>query len=170
MSGAACACREIKSREIEIDYNLLDKIIRVDYGGNREAMIMMMQAIQQVYRFLPEAAVQYLSQVIDVPTTKIYEVATFYASFSLEPKGKYILSVCTGTACHLRGSGGMVEHISKRLGITPGKTTSDLKLTLETVNCVGACAVAPVVVIDEKCHPKADISMLNDFIDHLNAE
>lgn len=169
MSGTACACQE-NSREIEIDYSLLDKIIRDDYGGNREAMIMMMQAIQQEYRFLPEAAVQYLSQVIEVPTTKIYEVATFYASFSLEPKGKYILSVCTGTACHLRGSGGLAEHISKRLGITPGKTTPDMKLTLETVNCVGACAVAPVVVIDEQCYPKADIAMLNDFMDRLNAE
>lgn len=169
MSGTACACQE-NSREIEIDYSLLDKIIRDDYGGNREAMIMMMQAIQQVYRFLPEAAVQYLSQVIEVPTTKIYEVATFYASFSLEPKGKFILSVCTGTACHLRGSGGLVKHISERLGITPGKTTPDMKLTLETVNCVGACAVAPVVVIDEKCYPKADIATLNDFMDRLNAE
>jgi NADH:ubiquinone oxidoreductase subunit E len=169
MSGTACACQE-NCREIEIDYSLLDKIIRDDYGGNREAMIMMMQAIQQVYRFLPEAAVEYLSQVIEVPTTKIYEVATFYASFSLEPKGKYILSVCTGTACHLRGSGGLAKHISERLGITPGKTTPDMKLTLETVNCVGACAVAPVVVIDEKCYPKADIAMLNAFMDRLNAE
>ncbi len=169
MSGTACVCQE-NSRGIEIDYSLLDKIIRDDYGGNREAMIMMMQAIQQVYRYLPEAAVEYLSQVIEVPITKIYEVATFYASFSLEPKGKYILSVCTGTACHLRGSGGLAEHISKRLGITPGKTTSDMKLTLETVNCVGACAVAPVVVVDEKCYPKADIAMLNDFMDRLNAE
>jgi len=170
MSATACVCQETACSEIEIDYNLLDKIIRVDYGGNREAMIMMMQAIQQVYRFLPEAAVLYLSQAIEVPITKIYEVATFYASFSLEPKGKYILSVCTGTACHLRGSGGLAEHISKRLGIVPGKTTSDMKLTLETVNCVGACAVAPVVVIDEKCYPKADIAMLNDFMDRLNAE
>ncbi|MBV5268083.1 MAG: NAD(P)H-dependent oxidoreductase subunit E, partial [Burkholderiaceae bacterium] len=97
MSGTACACQEIESVEIEIDYSLLDKIIRDDYGGNREAMIMMMQAIQRLYRFLPEDAVKYLSQVIEVPLTKIYEVATFYASFSLEPKGKYILSVCTGT-------------------------------------------------------------------------
>lgn len=169
MSGTACACQK-NCEQIEVDYSLLDKIIRDDYGGNREAMIMMMQAIQQVYRFLPEDAIEYLSQVIEVPVTKIYEVATFYASFSLEPKGKYILSVCTGTACHLRGSGGLAEHIAKRLGITPGKTTPDMKLTLETVNCVGACAVAPVVVIDEKCYPKADIAMLNDFMDRLNAE
>jgi NADH:ubiquinone oxidoreductase subunit E len=170
MSGTACQCQETAYAEIEIDYNLLDKIIHDDYGGNKEAMIMMMQAIQRVYRFLPEAAVNYLSQVIEVPLTKIYEVATFYASFSLEPKGKYILSVCTGTACHLKGSGGMVEHISKRMGIAPGKTTADLKLTLETVNCVGACAVAPVVVVDEKYYPKADIATLNDFMDRLNAE
>jgi NADH:ubiquinone oxidoreductase subunit E len=170
MSGTACQCQETSRAEIEIDYSLLDKIIRDDYGENRESMIMMMQAIQRIYRFLPEATLKYLAQVIQVPLTKIYEVATFYASFSLEPKGKYILSVCTGTACHLRGSGGMVEHVSKRMGISPGKTTADLKMTLETVNCVGACAVAPVVVIDEKYYPKADIATLNHFMDHLDAE
>ncbi len=170
MSGTACVCQEIECKEIEIDYNQLDKIIRDDYGGNRETMIMMMQAIQRVYRFLPEAALKYLSQTIDVPLIKIYEVATFYASFSLEPKGKHILTVCTGTACHLRGSGGMVKHITERMGIEAGKTTQDLKLTLETVNCVGACAVAPVVVIDEKYYPKATIATLNDFMDRLDAE
>lgn len=170
MSGTACVCQEIECKEIEIDYNQLDKIIRDDYGGNKETMIMMMQAIQRVYRFLPEAALKYLSQVIDVPLTKIYEVATFYASFSLEPKGKHILTICTGTACHLRGSGGMVRHIAERMGIEPGKTTQDLKLTLETVNCVGACAVAPVAVMDEKYYPKATIATLNDFMDRLDAE
>jgi NADH:ubiquinone oxidoreductase subunit E len=165
MSGTEVTCQEI-----EVDYMLLDRIINDDFGGNREAMIMMMQAIQHQYRFLPEAALKYLSQSIGVPLTKIYEVATFYASFSLDPKGKHIIQVCTGTACHLKGSYRMVEHICERQGLEPGKTSPDLLLTLETVNCVGACAVAPVVVIDEKYYPKADINTLKQFMDGLNAQ
>ena len=165
MSGTDVICQEI-----EIDYMLLDRIINDDFGGNREAMIMMMQAIQHHYRFLPEPALKYLSQSVGVPLTKIYEVATFYASFSLDPKGKHILQVCTGTACHLKGSHRMVEHICERKDLEPGKTTADMMLTLETVNCLGACAVAPVVVIDEKYYPKADIKTVNGFLDGLNAE
>jgi len=156
-------------REPEVDFVVLDRIIRGDYGGKREAMIMMMQAIQRHYHFLPEAALRYLSQVLEVPLTKIYEVATFYASFSLVPKGKHILAICTGTACHLKGSFRMVEHICGRLNVEPGGTTADKAVTVETVNCVGACAVAPVVVIDEKYHPKADINTINAFLDGLKA-
>ena len=133
-------------------------------------MIMMMQSIQRHYHFLPEPALRYLSEVIEVPLTRIYEVATLYASFSLEPKGRHIVAVCTGTACHLKGSFRMVEHVCERLKIEPGKTTADMAVTLETVNCVGACAVAPVVVIDEKYHPAADINVLNEFLDRVNAE
>lgn len=165
MHGTVCQCREP-----ETDIQLLDKIIREDYGGNKEAMIMMMQAIQRQYRYLPQAALVYLAQVIDVPLTRIYEVATFYASFSLEPKGEHLIHVCTGTACHLKGSGRMVEHVSERLGLEPGKTTPDMKMTLETVHCVGACAVAPVVILDDKYYTKADITVLNEFIDRINAQ
>jgi NADH:ubiquinone oxidoreductase subunit E len=161
---------EVCCREPEVDYMELDRIIRDQFEGRREAMIMMMQAIQRQYRFLPEPALLYLAQSIGVPLTKIYEVATFYASFSLVPKGKHIVSVCTGTACHLKGSFRMVEHMCQKLGINPGETTADRKVTLETVNCVGACAVAPVLVIDEKYHPSADINMLNSFMEKLESE
>ncbi len=161
---------EIICQEPEVDFMLLDRIINEDFGGNRETMIMMMQAIQHEYRFLPEPALRYLSQSIGVPLTKIYEVATFYASFSLIPKGKHILQICTGTACHLRGSHRMVEHMIEKMSVSPGGTTEDMKLTLEVVNCVGACAVAPVVVEDEKYYPKADISTLDKFIERINAE
>ena len=157
-------------RESEVDFVVLDRIIRDEFGGRREAMIMMMQAIQHEYRFLPEPALRHLSGRIGVPLTKIYEVATFYASFSLVPKGKHIVQVCTGTACHLRGSFRMVEHICEKKNVAPGATTEDLKLTLETVNCVGACAVAPVIVIDEKYYPKADITTVDKFLAQLDAE
>lgn len=156
--------------ELEVDYVVIDRIIQEQFGGNREAMIMIMQAIQRHYHFLPEPALRYVAQSIGVPLTKIYEVATFYASFSLIPKGKHIIQVCTGTACHLRGSFRMVEHVCEKAGLKPGETTGDRLMTLETVNCVGACAVAPVVVIDEKYYPKADISTLDKFMDRVHAE
>lgn len=157
-------------QEPEVDFVVLDRIIRDDFDGRREKMIMMMQAIQRRYRYLPEAALYYLAQVLGVPITKIYEVATFYASFSLVPKGKHLLHVCTGTACHLKGSGGMVRHVAGKLGIEPGGTTPDMKFTLETVNCLGACAVSPVVVFDEKYYPQATVGQLNEFIEKVNAE
>lgn len=161
---------ESEFKEPEIDFALIDRIIRDDFGNNKENLIMMMQAVQKVYRYLPVTSLRYLSDFIGVPLTKIYEIATFYASFCLEPKGKHIVAVCTGTACHLKGSGEMVKHICGKMGIEPGKTTADMKLTVETVNCLGACAVAPVVVIDEKYNPEADTSLLNDFMERLKAE
>ncbi len=165
MANGRCACPEP-----EVDLTLLDRIILEDFGGNREATIMMMQAIQAHYRYLPEAALRHLSARLGVPLTKLYEVATFYASFSLEPKGRHILSVCTGTACHLRGSHRMVEHLCQRLGVTPGGTTPDKEFTLETVNCVGACAVAPVVVLDGEYRPKAEIKAVDQFLDHAKVQ
>jgi NADH-quinone oxidoreductase subunit E len=157
-------------QEPEVDFVVLDRIIHDEFDGRREAMIMMMQAIQQRYRYLPEPALYYLSQILGVPITKIYEVATFYASFSLVPKGKHLLHVCTGTACHLKGSGGMVRHVAAKLGIEPGGTTPDQMFTLQTVNCLGACAVSPVVVFDDKYYPQATVSQLNEFIEKVNAE
>jgi NADH:ubiquinone oxidoreductase subunit E len=157
-------------QETEVDFVVLDRIIRDEFGGRREAMIMMMQAMQRLYRYLPEQALYYLSLVLDVPITKIYEVATFYASFSLVPKGKHLLHVCTGTACHLKGSGGMVRHVAAKLGIEPGATTPDMQFTLETVNCLGACAVSPVVVFDDKYYPQATVGQLNELIAKVNAE
>jgi NADH-quinone oxidoreductase subunit E len=157
-------------QEPEVDFVVLDRIIHDEFDGKREKMIMMMQTIQRRYRYLPESAMYYLSQVLGVPITKIYEVATFYASFSLVPKGKHLLHVCTGTACHLKGSGGMVRHVAAKLGIAPGGTTPDMKFTLETVNCLGACAVSPVVVYDDKYYPQANVGQLNEFIEKANAE
>jgi NADH-quinone oxidoreductase subunit E len=161
---------EIVCAEPEVDFVVLDRIIQEEFGGVREKMIMMMQAIQRYYHFLPEPALIYLGQVLGVPLTRIYEVATFYASFSLVPKGKHILHICTGTACHLKGSGGMVRHVAGKLGIEPGMTTPDKAVTIETVNCLGACAVAPVVVMDDTYHPKATVGLLNELIETIQSE
>ena len=161
---------QAKSSVPEVDYALLNRIIYDDFGNNRENLIMMMQAIQRHYRYLPRPALDYLSEIASVPITKIYEIATFYASFSLEPKGKHILCVCTGTACHLKGSNKLIDHITTKKGISSGQTTPDMKLTLETVNCLGACAVAPVIVIDEKYHPEANLSTVIEFLEQVENE
>ncbi len=161
---------ESKCTEPEIDYNVLNSIIVDRYNQNRENLIMMMQAIQKQYRYLPITALRYLSDKVQVPLIKIFEIATFYASFSLKPKGKNIINICTGTACHLKGTGKMVEHITSKVGIKSGETTPDMLLTMDNVNCVGACAVAPVIVFNEKYYPEADLSVINTLLDQAKSE
>jgi NADH-quinone oxidoreductase subunit E len=104
--------------------------------------------IQERYRYLPEDALILVSERLNVPLSQVYSVATFYNAFSLRPKGRHIINVCLGTACIVRGSRRVLERISDKLGIQPGETTADGEFTLETVNCLGACALGPIVVVD----------------------
>ncbi len=120
--------------------------------GRPQAMIEVMQDVQRRYRYLPREALERASVSLGVPESKIYAAATFYAAFSLTPKGEEIVRLCKGTACHVRGAGTLEEEIASALGIGPGQTSDDLRYSFETVNCLGACAMAPVVVIDEKVH------------------
>jgi len=112
-------------------------------------LISSLQEIQDIYNYLPEEALRALASELNIPLINVYEVATFYKSFSLTPKGKHICTVCVGTACHVRGSSKVVDAISSELGIPPNCTTKDMKFTLETVNCLGCCAIGPVVVMDK---------------------
>ena len=107
---------------------------------------------------------------VGVPLTQAYAVATFYQSFSLEPKGEHEIRVCLGTACHLKGGPRIVEEAERKLGIKSGQTTKDLKFTLETVNCLGACALAPVAVVDEEYFPNVTTRKLLKNIDKLSTE
>ncbi|MBC7252343.1 MAG: NADH-quinone oxidoreductase subunit NuoE [Actinobacteria bacterium] len=120
------------------------------YEGKRSCLIQILHEIQKEYRYLPEPALRYVSEAIDVPLTDIYGVATFFKAFSLEPKGKHTVTCCMGTACHVRNSAGVLDELKRTLGIEPGETTEDMLFSLETVNCLGACALGPVVVIDDK--------------------
>ena len=138
--------------EVEIDYLELDRIIDEEYHNDPENLIMMLQAIQNHYNYLPEAALSYLSAKTDVPYSKIYGVATFYSTFSLEPRGRHIISICLGTACHVRGGERIRERITAKLGINDGQTTVDNRYTLESVRCIGCCSLGPVVKVDEEMH------------------
>lgn len=122
------------------------------YGANKDALIMIMQDVQDEFRYLPEEALRYISERMDIPLTQIYSVATFYKAFSLEPLGEHTICVCTGTACHVRGSERILDRFERDLHVKPGGTTLDKKYTLQTVRCVGACSLAPIVLKDNETH------------------
>ena len=128
------------------------KDIIAKYEADPAQIIAILQDIQSVKRYLPEEDLRELAGALDVPLTRIYRIATFFKAFSLEPKGEHIINVCVGTACHVRGSGRILDELERQLGIASGETTSDLKFSLETVNCLGACALGPVVVVDQEYH------------------
>ena len=117
-------------------------------------LISVLQEIQSTYRYLPEKALRLVAQETGRSLVDIYGVASFYKSFSLQPKGKHIVSVCAGTACHVRGAVSIIKEFERNLEIKSGETTDDLKFTLETVNCLGCCALGPVIEIDGQYHGK----------------
>ena len=113
-------------------------------------LIPVLQDIQDAYSYLPKDELHEVAQRLDVPLTRIFSVATFFKMFSLVPKGRHQVKVCLGTTCHLRGGGRLVESLSNRLGVEPGYTTKDMEFSLETVGCLGSCAQAPVMMVDDK--------------------
>ena len=115
-------------------------------------LIALLEELQAHYRYLPRPALLLLSERLGIPLSQIYSVATFYGAFSLTPRGRHLVSVCVGTACHVRGSGRVLERVGARLGIGPGETSADMEYTLHTVNCLGACALGPVMVVDGEYH------------------
>ena len=118
------------------------------YRHDQGLLVSILQDVQAEYNYLPQEALVQVSQGLGVALSQVYSVATFFKAFSLEPRGRHLVNVCLGTACHVRGAIRILEEIERELGINPGETDRDLKYTLETVNCVGACALGPIVVVD----------------------
>ena len=149
----------------------LDEIIQT-FGGKKSNLIAILQKVQEVYRYLPEDAMIYIGEKIEgLSPATVFGVATFYAQFSLEPKGKYEIKVCDGTACHVRGSLPVLEAIKAKLPMENGKmTTKDGLFSVETVSCLGACGLAPVVVINEKVYPQMTPEAIEVIIDTLIRE
>ncbi len=140
---------------------------RNHYDSNR--LIPVLQAIQEEYRYLPEKILTFVATSLGISPAKVYGVATFYSHFALEPKGKYVIKVCDGTACHVRNSLPIVDAIHKKLALSETKhTTDDMMFTLEMVSCLGACGLAPVVVINEEVHslmtPEKTIAAIDAII------
>jgi len=132
---------------MQVDTEALDSLID-KYGARRETLIPVLQDIQTRLNWLPEEVLIAVAQRFEIPLIDLYGIVTFYKSFSLKPRGDHLVTVCVGTACHVRGGQRIVEAIARELGISPGGTTEDLKFSLETVNCLGCCAIGPIVVID----------------------
>jgi NADH-quinone oxidoreductase subunit E len=120
------------------------------YQRDPGMLVAILQDIQVEYNYLPKESLTLISEGLDIPLTQVYSVATFFKAFSLKPRGRHIINVCLGTACHVRGAGRVLEEIGRQLDIKPGESTEDFKFTMETVNCVGACALGPIVIIDGK--------------------
>lgn len=155
----------------KIDTSRLDEIIN-SYEGKKSNLIAILQKVQEVYRYLPEEAMIYIGTKMEgVSPATVYGVATFYAQFSLEPKGKYEIKVCDGTACHVRGSMPVLNAIKARLTLQDGQmTTNDGLFSLETVSCLGACGLAPVVVINGKVYPQMTSDAIKIVLDTLLKE
>jgi NADH:ubiquinone oxidoreductase subunit E len=152
-------------QNVEIDYMRLDRIIGEEFNNDKENLIMILQAIQHQYNHLPPASLTYLSEKIGVPISQIYGVGTFYSSFSLEPKGRNIISVCLGTACHVRGGARLWERIQEILNVGPRETTEDMRFTLEPVRCIGCCSLGPVVKINEDIYSRVSQENIQKVLD-----
>jgi len=141
------------------------------FGYDKSKLVPILQAVQEEYRFLPQEVMTFVATALDISPARVYGVATFYSHFALEPKGKYVIKVCDGTACHVKGSQGLVEALNERLKLPKGKkTTPDMLFTLETVSCLGACGLAPAVVINEDVHGQVTPEVAVGLIDSISAE
>jgi len=119
-----------------------------EHGGSRDSLISILQDVQSEYHYLPEDMLRLVARKLELPLIQVYAVATFFKAFTLKPRGEHTVSVCLGTACHVRGAPAVLDEVKRQLCIEPGDTTEDMRFTLETVNCLGACALGPIMVVD----------------------
>ncbi len=148
-------------------YQKADEIIE-HYGRRSASLIPIMQDIQEEYRYLPGELLSYVAKEIGITEAKAYSVATFYENFSFEAKGKYVIKVCDGTACHVRKSMPVLEALYKKLGLSKKKkTTDDMMFTVETVSCLGACGLAPTMMVNDEVYPRMTPEKAEELIDQL---
>ena len=134
------------------------------YPREEPSLIQVLQDVHRQYNYLPADALTEVARALGVPLAKVHSVATFYKAFSLKPQGKLIVKVCTGTACHIRGAPQLCDELERKLGIKPGETAADMSITVKTVNCVGACAMAPVLIVGEKYNGNAKAAKLDTYL------
>ena len=149
--------QQTKNRSEEVMKQVIQELAKIDqtidkYEGGKDCLIQILLDIQRENRWLPKDALMWVSQKLDIPLTQIYHIATFYKAFSLVPQGRHCVSVCTGTACHVRGAPRLLEKVTDTLKIKPGETSDDMRFSLKTVNCLGCCALGPVMVVNDDYH------------------
>ena len=141
----------------------IDEILdRYEHGASH--IIAILQDVQGEYNYLPRKALQYVAEKTTMPLSQIYHLATFFAAFSLEPRGKHLVHVCMGTACHVRGAPRILEGLERKLQVEEGRTTADRKFTLKRVNCLGSCALGPLVTIDDKYYGRVTTAKMDKIV------
>jgi NADH:ubiquinone oxidoreductase subunit E len=143
----------------------LDTLIEEKYDSNPEALVMVLQEVNAEYNFLPQEALRYVAEKLDVPLSKVYGVATFYKAFHLEPRGRHIVSQCLGTACHVRGAMRIKGQVEKSLSIREGENTEDMRYSFETVRCIGCCSLGPVIKIDDDVYSNVEQDQVGKILE-----
>jgi len=174
LDNEAQSCNQNKTKAqaifaIRRDLLAADNIMR-KYDFQKNALIQILLDVQENFRWLPQHILKWISGRLNIPLSEIYIIANFYEAFSLEPRGRHIVQVCTGTACHVRGASELLTKISATLGVDVGQTDSNQKFTLETVHCIGCCALAPVVQIDNKYYRNPSRNQFEKIIKTLEEE
>ena len=137
------------------------------YTAEKDNLIQILNQVQEKYGYIPKKAQLEISEYLNIPMAEIYGVITFYSRFTLEPKGKYNISVCLGTACYVKGSQKILDRLKEKLQIEEGKTTADGKFSIDTTRCVGACGIAPVFTVNNEVYGKATVKKLDEVLDNL---
>lgn len=140
------------------------------FEDKKSALIIVLHRAQEIFGYIPAEVQEFIAQELDIPVAKVYGVVSFYNFFSMEPKGKYQISVCTGTACYVRGAGKVLENLEKELGIGVGGVTKDGLFSLDCLRCVGACGLAPVVIIGKEVHGKVKPTDIKGLIESYRAK
>jgi len=170
MAASSAPDSAVMARKFEKVCEILDR-----YQRDSAKLIPILQEVQDEYRYLPEEVLTYVATSLGIPPAKVFGVATFYAHFALEPKGRYVVRLCDGTACHVKGSIAILDALRERLGLPEGKnTTPDMLFTVETVSCLGACGLAPAVVINEDVHgqmtPDTAVALIDEILQKEGAQ
>jgi len=167
-ASVASTAERTRPEQEPIDRSPLERILE-KHDGEVGSLIAALEEVQAEYGYLPEEALRAVSEHLGRSLVDVYGVATFYRSFSLKPRGKHVVTVCLGTACHIRGGPPLVKEFERQLGIAPGETTPDREFTLETVNCLGACALGPVAVVDGHYFLKVRPTKVRGILDQVRA-
>ena len=153
-----------------IDKKIKEEVqeIMANYKEEKDNLIQILNEVQEKYGYIPKQAQLEISNYLKIPMAEVYGVITFYSRFTLEPKGKYNISVCLGTACYVKGSQKILDRLKEKLQIEEGKTTADGKFSIDTTRCVGACGIAPVFTVNDEVYGKATVKKLDEVLDNLN--
>ena len=156
--------------EKTIDLRPVKKIV-AGYGNDKDSnLIAALQQTQDEYGYLPKQALKEVSRLMDVPLTRIFGIVTFYSQFTLIPRGRHAIKICTGTACHVRGVNEVKQKVKDQLNVVEGETTADYQFTLETVACIGTCFLAPVMMVDDRYFGKLTTDTVTDIVDRYSGD